>query len=224
MSENEIIKAWEWHLSPVHSNGMKIYSTVIECSRELAENTLSLINLNRTEIDILIRKKETLRDEIDRKDVKIMSLKHDIERLQKIIVGFMDEVGTWSNKYDVDVSNIHRLPLLAKEDLSIRNNIKSEAIKEFVEKVTEVFMQYAHLHNYADQARVAQVESVDGTKIEMQSVWDVLTLKKHDMAEYEEMGELQHNIEYIANDRLLTELEKDFRLLVKEMTENERKV
>ena len=101
--------------------------------------------------------------------------------------------------------------------------IKSEAIKEFAEKIAEVFMRYAHLHNYADQARVAQVESVDGTKIEMQSVWDVLTLKKYDMVEYEEMGELQHNIEYIANDRLLTELEKDFRLLVKEMTENEGK-
>ena len=93
-------------------------------------------------------------------------------------------------------------------------------VKEFAEKITEVFMRYAHLHNYADQARVAQVESVDGTKIEMQSVWDVLTLKKHDMAEYEEMGELQHNIEYIANDRLLAELEKDFRLLAKELTES----
>ena len=98
-------------------------------------------------------------------------------------------------------------------------NAKSEAIKEIAEKITEVFMRYAHLHNYADRARGAEVESADGTKIELFSVWDVLTLKKHGMAEYEEMGELQHNIEYIANDRLLTEIEKDFRLLVKEMTE-----
>lgn len=96
---------------------------------------------------------------------------------------------------------------------------KNEAVKEFAEKITEIFMRYAHLHNYADQARVAEVESADGTKIELFSVWDVLTLKKHGMAEYEEMGELQHNIEYIANDKLLTEIEKDFRLLVKEMTE-----
>lgn len=104
------------------------------------------------------------------------------------------------------------------------NHAKSEAIKEFAEKITEVFMRYAHLHNYADQARVAEVESADGTKIELFSVWDVLTLKKHEMAEYEEMGELQHNIEYIANDRLLTEIEKEFRLIVKEMTTQPTKI
>ena len=61
--------------------------------------------------------------------------KAEIERLQKILVGFMDEVGTWSNKYDVDISNIHKLPLLAKEDWNIRNKIKAEAIKEFVERL-----------------------------------------------------------------------------------------
>lgn len=95
----------------------------------------------------------------------------------------------------------------------------ADGVKEFAEKITEIFLRYAHLHNYADQARRAEVETADGTKLELFSVWDALSLKKHEMAEYEEMSELQHNIEYIANDRLLTELEKDFRLLVKEMTE-----
>lgn len=66
-------------------------------------------------------------DLIKRKDA-------EIERFQKIIVGFMDEVGTWSNKYDVDISTILKLPLLAKEDWNIRNNIKSEAYKEFATK------------------------------------------------------------------------------------------
>lgn len=94
---------------------------------------------------------------------------------------------------------------------------KTEAIKEFADKITEIFMRYAHLHNYAEQARVAEIEAPDGTKMELFSVWDVLTLKKHEMAEYEEMNELQQNIETIANDRLLTEVEKDFRLLVEEM-------
>lgn len=37
------------------------------------------------------------------------------------------------------------------------------------------------------------------------------------MSEYEEMHRLQQNIETIEKDRLLTELEKDFRVLVKEM-------
>lgn len=95
--------------------------------------------------------------------------------------------------------------------------IKSEAIKELSEKITEVFMQYAHLHSHAEVARKDYIEAADGTEIEMQSVWDVFTLQKNGMAEYEEMNRLQSNIETIEKERLLTELEKDFRLLLKEM-------
>lgn len=98
---------------------------------------------------------------------------------------------------------------------------KSEAIREFAEKITEVFLRYAHLHNYAEKSRTETIESAEGEKIEMQSVWDVLSLKKYEMAEYEEMSELQKNIEIIAKERLLTELEKDFRLLKKEMVGDE---
>ena len=97
------------------------------------------------------------------------------------------------------------------------NKAKSEAVREFAEKITEIFVRYAHLHNYAEKSRTETIESAEGEKIEMQSVWDVLSLKKYEMAEYEEMSELQKNIEIIAKERLLTELEKDFRLLVKEM-------
>ena len=94
---------------------------------------------------------------------------------------------------------------------------KAEAIKELSEKITEIFMRYEHLHSYAEEARKDYIETVGGTEIEMQSVWDVITLQKNGMAEYEEMGRLQKNIEIIEKERLLTELEKDFRLLVKEM-------
>lgn len=97
--------------------------------------------------------------------------------------------------------------------------IKSEAYREFADKITEVFMRYAHIHQYAEEARRDYIEAVDGTNIEMQSVWDVCTLEKNGMAEYEEMGRLQKNIETIEKERLLTELEKDFRLLTKELTE-----
>ena len=92
-----------------------------------------------------------------------------------------------------------------------------DAIKEFAGKITEIFMRYAHLHSYAEQSRRDYIETVDGYEIEMQSVWDVFSLKKYEMAEYEEMSRLQKNIETIEKERLLTELEKDFRLLVKEM-------
>ena len=97
---------------------------------------------------------------------------------------------------------------------------KSEAYREFAEKITEVFMRYAHLHSHADCARKDYIKADDGTEIEMQSVWDVFTLKKYGIAEYEEMNRLQNNIELIEKGRLLTELEKDFRLLAKELTES----
>lgn len=93
----------------------------------------------------------------------------------------------------------------------------SEAKKEFADKITEVFERYKHLHEHANKARNDVIETFDLTEIEMQSVWDVMTLEKNDMAKYEEMGRLQNNIETIAQDRLLTELENDFKLLVKEM-------
>ena len=90
---------------------------------------------------------------------------------------------------------------------------KSEARKEIADKITEVFERYKHLHEHANKARNDVIETFDLREIEMQSVWDVMTLEKNDMAEYEEMGRLQNNIETIAQDRLLTELEKDFKKL-----------
>lgn len=95
----------------------------------------------------------------------------------------------------------------------------TEAIKEFADKINELLARYSHLHNNAENARQDIIEAVDGTDIEMQSVWDVFTLKNNEMVEYEKMSRLQENIETIANERLLREIEKDFRLLVKEMTE-----
>ena len=92
-------------------------------------------------------------------------------------------------------------------------------IKDFAENIDKLLKRYAHLHKYADVARQSTDEYADGTPIEKVSVWDVLSFQKWEMVEYETMNELQDNIEIIAKERLLSELEKDFRLLVKEMTE-----
>lgn len=95
--------------------------------------------------------------------------------------------------------------------------IKSEAYKEFAEKVDEILKRYAHLHKNADKARHSTEEYADGTPMEMVSVWEVLSLKKWEMCDYETMNTLEDNIETIAKERLLTELEKDLRLLKKEL-------
>lgn len=131
------------------------------------------------------------------------------ETLQKTIVEQRAEIEEWKLE---QCRVLHRC---SEQIIEARD----EAIKEFAERVNEIFMRYAHLHSHTEDARKDYIEAVDGTEIEMQSVWDVFTLKKHEMAEYEEMNRLQENIETIAKDRLLTELEKEFRLLVKEMTE-----
>lgn len=53
-----------------------------------------------------------------------------------------------------------------------------KGVKEFAEEITKIFVRYSHLHNYAEKARTETIESAEGNKIEMQSVWDVLSLKK----------------------------------------------
>lgn len=122
-----------------------------------------------------------------------------------------------------EMAEDNRMPNLYLHQMAYHKNAyktaKSEAIKEFADKINELLTRYSHLHDYADNARRDTIEAADGTDIEMQSVWDVFTLKNNEMSEYEEMNRLQKNIETIAEERLLKEIEKDFRLLVKEMTE-----
>lgn len=140
--------------------------------------------------------------------------KAEIERLKKE----NDKAGVKRLKKENDVLKTNyesmciSLPNIAKAE-------RKEAIKEFADKINELLARYSHLHNNAEDARQDTIEAADGTDIEMQSVWDVFTLKNNEMAEYEEMNRLQKNIEIIAEERLLKEIEKDFRLLVREMTE-----
>lgn len=109
-----------------------------------------------------------------------------------------------------------------KDINTARKIIKSEAIKEFADKINELLACYSHLHDNAENANRDTIEATDGTDIEMQSVWDVFALQNNEMVEYEEMNRLQENIETIAEERLLRSIEKDFRLLVKEMTEKNK--
>ena len=155
-------------------------------------------------------------DLINRQKAEIERLKN-LESLEKFIYKKAHNIGTALECYFVDkeARDIAYESVINKlVDIEIA---RKEGIKELSEKITEVFMRYAHLHSYAEGARKDYIETVDGKEIEMQSVWDVITLQMNGIAEYEEMSRLQKNIETIEKERLLTELEKDFRLLVKEM-------
>ena len=199
MTDSEIIKALECCLdcNCKECPCFKIVDGQKRCTEIGEEEILDLINRQMAEMEKLEIELKAMRGAAN-------SYKAEVERLQ-LEVEAVEEL-------------INPLPFKSNFDKAIET-AKSDAIKEFAEKITEIFTRYAHLHTHADKASADEIEAVDGTKIEMQSVWDVFTLKENEMTEYEEMNTLQENIETIAKERLLTELEKDFRLLVKEMTE-----
>lgn len=131
--------------------------------------------------------------------------KAEIERLNHIRA----ELSKENEEQDRAIINaLHRMKV-----------VRVEAIKEFAKKISKIFERYSHVHNYAEKAKRCTIETDEGTSIELVSVWDVMELKKHEMVDYETMNELQDNIQTISKERLLSELEEDFRLLVKEMTE-----
>lgn len=155
-------------------------------------------------IDASERILEVVKDLINR-------LKAEIERLNHIRAELSKEI---DKLRDMVAQNEGVLPRY--EQL-----IKAEANKEFAEKISKIFERYSHVHNYAEKAKCCTIETDEGTSIELVSVWNVIELKKHEMVDYETMNELQDNVETISKERLLSELEKDFRLLEKEMTEGE---
>lgn len=175
---------------------MKFLKKINNNSKQIIQD---LRDLNDSLINAVVEYQQTnfeLKEQIEMQ-------REEIERLQKLNDEIIDKLKCMTEEN-------HKLACDKYE-----NEIR--VIKEFAEKITEIFVRYAHLHNYAEKARTETIESAEGEEIEMQSVWDVLSLKKYGLAEYEEMSELQKNIEIIAKERLLTELEKDFRLLKKEM-------
>ncbi len=192
MTDNEIIKALECCIKDQHEGCCKLgsWSEQWNCMADLMKDALDLINRQRSEIEALIAGQETLQK-------YIAEQKAEIERLTK------------RRKEEVE-------KLMSATDKVI-TEAKAEARKEFAEKTNELLKRYSHLHKRADEVRRSTEEYADGTPMEMVSVWEALSLKKWEMTDYENMNALQDNIETIAIERLLTEIEKDFKLLVKEM-------
>lgn len=73
MTDNEIIKALEHCVSKRSCNGCIAYSP--RGCQGIDKGLLNIINRQKEEIDILIRKKETLRDEIAGQQAEIERLK-----------------------------------------------------------------------------------------------------------------------------------------------------
>jgi molybdate-binding protein len=77
MNDNEPIKALEYCLAQGITSECEKCTDKIGCRDTLLHNALDFIKRKNTEIDILIRKKEALKDEI-------AELKAEVERLKEI--------------------------------------------------------------------------------------------------------------------------------------------
>lgn len=113
MTDNEIIKALE--CCGKNTCRECIYNTSddrfdLTCTTNMAKDALDIINRQQTEIDILIRKKETLRDEIAEKQAEIDKLTNELEYL--------------NGKYLI-------------QDMAVQS-ANSEARKEFAERLKDM--------------------------------------------------------------------------------------
>lgn len=68
------------------------------------------------------------------------------------------------------------------------------------------------LHKKADEYKEEKERFGMDEEISLSSVWDVLSLQKNNVCEYEEMCELQEGIECIANSQLLKDIEHDLQI------------
>ena len=160
MTDNEIIKALECCKMPVGSgacNGCPLKTVrdslrkedTKSCTTILLENALDLINRQKaelkkkdTEIDILIRKKETLRDEISELRAEIDHYKGVIKLLEQDVATANAEVERL--KYTVArcrteiqaCDNDYKRACAERDARIVTNNfIKAEAYKEFAERL-----------------------------------------------------------------------------------------
>ena len=159
MTDEQIIKALECCRFNISCKGCPCEGDVaceLPIGRGIDYYAFDLINRQKTEIDILIRKKETLRDELAEKDAEIERLqkeekallitvekmRNEIIRLQNILVNFMDEIYEWGNKNNVDTNTFAQIAVLGNERDSVVKQIKSEAYMEFADKAKEATFHY----------------------------------------------------------------------------------
>lgn len=157
---------------------------------------------------------------VDVQDEDIRQFVRDVAFLWHIISQQEAEIETLKAMLDAAERYLHPLPFKDDFDEAI-DKARVEVINGFADRIGKLLGRYAHIHKYADEARHSTEEYPDGTPMEMVSVWEVLRLNNWEMVDCETMNQLQENIETIAKERMLSELEKDFSLLVKEMKEGQ---
>lgn len=222
LTDNEIIKALECCSSGSYGceNGCpldKECDSPIRGGEKIMKSALDLINRLQAKVIKEQNKNSKLRNERNRLQAENENYSKNNQQMTSDILKLykeLEQAKAENEKLEDYNENLQTANTALSEEIL---ETKAEAYKEVEDKIAELFLRYAFLHSHADMARQDYLKAVDGTKIEMQSVWDVFTLKKYGIANYDEMNRLQTNIELIEKGRFLAELKKDFRLLVKEL-------
>jgi septal ring factor EnvC (AmiA/AmiB activator) len=94
MTDTDIIKALECcsENKTLCSTCLYRKSPVECCSSDLLKDTIALINRQKAEIEILIRKKDTLKDEVAEQQAEIERLKGDLAFREKQLDNLIKEM------------------------------------------------------------------------------------------------------------------------------------
>lgn len=87
----------------------------------------------------------------------------EIERLQSILIRFLNEMSEWGNKNNVDTTNFSIIPIAESEKESIVKQLKADAIKEFDRKIKA----HAYYIDYPKEHRVVDEDDIDNLVKEM---------------------------------------------------------
>ncbi len=126
---------------------MKSFETVkgLECCQTYHECSKCPYNTGSADTDEC--KSECMRDAAE----LINEKQTEIERLQHILISFMNEVEVLERKYGADTSNIPAIAVLGTERENIIKEIETEAIKKFAHQLKILLETKAKLYSLSDK-------------------------------------------------------------------------
>lgn len=207
LTDNEIINVLEICVNKTDVFVIHHNAETREYDKISIKDILGVINRQKAEIENYKQIAENQQSVSMDKEVEIKRLKAEVERLSEAI--YQSNI---TSEIKIKSERLHQWKQLEQS-----KRARAEAVKGFAERIDEYLKRYSHIHKHADEVMHSTEEYADGTPMEMVSVWEVLSLIKYGLVDYETMNTLQDNIETLAIERVLTEIEKDFRLFKKEM-------
>lgn len=172
MTDNEIIKALECCGRVKDNNCENCPLTELqlsECTAKAATEALSLIKNQKAEIekkdieiDILIRKKEALNDEISDLKAEIEETQENSETLAIALIKAKAEVESLRNTVKTDFLTARERLKLSQSEIG---EIRAEAIKEFASKLTPRLLKEMDEQGLMPSAYVKKVHAY--TEIEL---------------------------------------------------------